>query len=211
MLLSALAACFLAGVPAMGEDKLYKWVDEDGNVTYQDQPPPDGSGQLETLSDDVGGSEPSAAMPDVDVVLYSIEACDACDLVRKVLEDRGVPFEEKDAEDNVEVQNEIREISGTLSVPVLLIGDDVQTGYNRRRIVTGLEEAGFTGQTAGDGQPAQSRQATGEESQQREQAADDNEGLLLEEDIFSDSAPGDGGDTVEFEEIPEDERIQISQ
>lgn len=234
-LVAALAACFLAGASiAMGEDKLYKWVDEDGNVTYQDQPPPDDSGQLETLSEDLGGSDSAAVPPDVSVVLYSIEVCDACDLVRKVLEDHGVPFEEKNADDNAEIQAEIREVAGTLSVPVLVIGGEVLTGYNKQMILSELEQAGFTGQTAEDGQPGQSRQVTREELEQmtpeeRQQAAeeaalrgedndlfDEDEGFLLEEDIFSDDESGGGsgrgGDDIsDLEEIPEDERIKINQ
>lgn len=218
MLLSALAACLLAGGPAVADDKLYKWVDEDGNVTYQDQPPPDGSGQQETFVEDLGSSEPAAAQPDVNVVLYSIETCDACDLVRKILEDQRVAFQEKNAEDDVDVQAEIREVAGTLSVPVLVIGDEVLTGYNKRMVLNELEDAGLTQQAAGD---RESGQATREErerlsSEERQQAAEDSDGFAedggfpLDEDIFSDS--GSGSDDIrDLEEIPEDERIRINQ
>lgn len=221
-LVSALAACFVAGgSTAVADDKLYKWVDEDGNVTYQDQPPPDGSGQHETFVEDLGGSEPAAAAPDVNVVLYSIETCDACDLVRKILEDQRVAFQEKNAEDDVEVQDEIREVAGTLSVPVLVIGDEVLTGYNKRMVLNELEDAGLTGQASDDRESGGAGQATREEREQispeeRQQAAEDNDGFgeeggfLLDEDIFSDS--GSSGDDIrDLEEIPEDERIRISQ
>jgi len=229
VLFSVVAVVVLAGQPVVGDDKLYKWVDEEGNVTYQDQPPPGQDGQVETLVDNLGGSDAETAVPDVDVVLYSIEVCDSCDLVRKVLNDEAVPFEEKMADDDAEIQSEIREVAGTLSVPVLVIGERVLIGYNKQMILRDLQEAGFTGPGAAAGQSGEPGQAAAREPASADEAgeaapsgaADDDlfgeeEGFILDEDIFADdgsagNGSGDGDDITELEEIPEDERIRVGE
>lgn len=202
-------------------DKLYKWVDEDGNVTYQDQPPPDESGQVQTFGEPAGESEDAAAagttLPDVDITLYSIEVCNACDLVRELLDERGLPFTEKDAEHSVAVQDELREVSGVLSVPVLAIGDEVLSGFNRELILRVLRDAGFPTTPAAQaeaqsgGQSPEPGQLTPEELEQaaRDAVQDDD---LQEEDIFSDLEGGPSGDDIsQWEEIPEDEQIRVGE
>jgi len=215
-LCALLAASVLgAGPAAGGENKLYKWIDEDGNVIYQDQPPPEGAGQVQTFASPADDPAPGGPTPAVDVVLYAIEDCDACDLVRKVLDDRGVPFEEKDAENNVEVQSEIREVAGTLSVPVLVIGDGVLTGYNKQVLGDELDEAGFTASgTAGAARRDRPGQAAGGDRPDQPSGDDPSEVDPSEEDdFFSDfeNDSGDGDNLTELEPIPEDERIRVTQ
>lgn len=230
LLCAAMAAMLLTAGAATGQesdengDKLYKWVDENGNVTYQDRPPPDQSGQVQTLEQP---PEPQAeaggrpGLPDVDLTLYSIEACDACDLVRDLLNERGLPFTEKDAEANVEVQNELKEVAGVLSVPALVIGDQVLTGYNKGLIQNELDEAGFPadGQAtaAGEAQSAPGQGSAPLTEEETEQAAgqaapSEDDAAFSEEDIFSDSGSQAADDDVtQWEEIPEDERLDVGQ
>lgn len=227
-LLYAVAMAWLLAVnPAAGDEKLYKWVDENGNVSYQDRPPPGDSVQVETFSDETAAAAPESAPPDVDVVLYSIKVCDVCDLVRNLLEERGVPFEEKTADGDPEVQAELKEVSGVLSVPVLVIGEGVLKGYNRELILNELEEAGFSIAVKAPEEREQTLPLTSEDlesmtPEEVEQAARDaasrgedndlfeeDEGFAtLNEDIFNDNSGGDN-DITELEEIPEDERIRI--
>ena len=228
-LYAAAMTLLLASSPAGGEDKLYKWVDEDGNITYQDRPPPGDPGQVETFIDGTGVAETESALPDVDVVLYAIEVCDVCDLVRNLLDERGVPFEEKSADNNPEVQAELKEVSGLLSVPVLVIGEEVLKGYNKDLMLKVLEHAGFSiaVRPPAEREPAPSltREDLGAMTPEEiEQAARDavargedndlfeeDEGFAtLNEDIFNDEDFGPAPDDItELEEIPEDERIQI--
>lgn len=225
----------LAAGPVAGEDELYKWVDEDGNVTYQDRPPPDESGQVQTFEQSSSQSPEGAAFPDVAVTLYSIEECDACDLVRKLLNERGLPFTEKDADNDAEIQAELKEAAGTLSVPVLVIGDEALTGYNKALILNELEEAGFPttpgaavqartqpeGGSSGSGQLSR-EDLEGMTPEEIEQAArdaalrgedndlfDEDEGFLPNEDIFNDDNEPAADDVTQWEEIPEDERIRV--
>lgn len=234
-----MTAMMLAAGTAAAQDKLYKWVDENGNVTYQDRPPPDEAGQVQAQTLPQAGSEPAgnAAFPDVQLTLYSIEACDACDLVRNLLDERGLPYTEKDAEDDAEVQAELKEVAGVMSVPVLVIGDDPLTGYNRELILNELEEAGFPTEpgapvAAGSGteggsadSPLTRADLEGMTPEEIEQAArdaalrgenndlfDEDEGFLPNEDIFSDTDPGPAPDDItQWEEIPEDERIRVGE
>jgi glutaredoxin len=233
-LCAAAAVLLLANYPAAGADKLYKWVDENGNVTYQDRPPPGDPSQVETFVDEIDSTGAENAPPPVDVVLYSIEVCDICDLVRTLLSERGVPFEEKNVEGSLEVQAELRQVSGLLTVPVLVIDEQVLKGYNRDLILNELEEAGFSiavrPPAESDEGPSLTREDLEEMTPQEiEQAARDavsrgedndlfeeDEGFatlnedIFDQNIFDDDGTGSNSDDItELEEIPEDERIRI--
>lgn len=129
---------------------LYKWVDEDGNVTYQDTPPP---GDVEFESSNVDGPPPP--LPDEagqqiedaalasPVSLYTVPQCASCDLVRLYLERNSIPFAEKDVRSNLDTQNELESIAGDLRVPTLVIGDQVLDGYSQNAIKAALTGAGF--------------------------------------------------------------------
>lgn len=223
MLLYAAAVSMLATGPAVGQDELYKWVDDEGNVTYQDRPPPDNSGQVQTIGE-TAEETAAAELPDVDVVLYAIEVCESCDLVRNLLTERGVPFSERDAEADAEIQEELKEIAGVLSVPVLVIGgDEVLTGYNRDLIENELEEAGFVRGAAAE--PESTPEMTpGELEQAARDAASDLEGGAANEQgavpgdeddfaAFDEELPFEdpGDDVTQWEEIPEDERISVGE
>lgn len=230
-LLCAAMTALLAAGPAAGDDKMYKWVDEDGNVTYQDRPPPEESGEVQAFGESPDTDQP-AGLPDVALTLYSQEQCDACDRVRALLTERGLPFTEKNPEGDAEVQAELEELAGVVSVPVLVIGDRVLTGYNRDLILDELDEAGFPMGPAGA--PAQARpearspgagdQLTREEleamtpaeiTQAARDAAlrgehnelfDEDEGFLPNEDVFQDSPRGEAGDAInQWEDSPQDE------
>ncbi len=132
--------------------KLYKWEDPDGNVTYQDQPPP---GEATVIQDDTldatspasGAAANSAQQSAAEanpVTLYSVPICNTCDLVRMVLELNKVPFQEKNADRSQEVQQELEAKAGQLTVPILVIGEKVLTGFNRPEIMQELQIAGYT-------------------------------------------------------------------
>lgn len=200
----------LAAVSAQGQN-LYKWVDEDGNITYQDSPPPGASDEAKPYAEDaeVAAERSDAAGPDVSVTLYTVPICDACDLVRNLLEKNGIPFEEKDAGSSVSVQNELMELAGQLSVPMLAIGDGLVSGYSSNAINTALSSAGFIlGGTApvddDDVEPPSGAALSEDEvTQQAEDAAAELTADL--EELAND--PGLIEDVVE--EIPEEEQIKV--
>jgi glutaredoxin len=81
------------------------------------------------------------------VTLYTVTDCDACDLVRMQLQNRDVPYTEKDSATDVEVQTELKAKAGTLSVPTVTIGNQVLSGYNKMALDNALDEVGYLSPT----------------------------------------------------------------
>ena len=122
-------------------------VDASGNVSMRDKCPPGMTKKGEKVLRGLGGKkltpveEVAAAKP---LVLYTVPSCDACDLVRNLLSNEGYPFTEKDVQDNAEIQQELEEVAGGLTVPALLVGDQRPlTGYSRSAILAALSQAGY--------------------------------------------------------------------
>jgi len=230
--LLAFLAVALSAQTAAADDELYKWVDEEGNVTYQDRPPPGKTDDAEMLERSEENARSSGAS-DVDVVLYSSGNCPECDAVRQLLLSRGVPFEEKLVDGNPALEAKLRERAGVLSLPTLAVGDNVLLGHNEDLILAALEEAGFPGMLLD--RPAGGTAATPRSDKQKltreqleqmtpeeiEQAARDaalrgedndlfeeDEGFLtLNEDIFPDAGPsGAPGEEINDLEGSEGER-----
>ena len=176
--------------------KMYKWVDEYGNVSYQDSPPPEGSEFSEKNVDGVAtgvvptdGADPTAqlaaAAANAPIVLYSIAECDGCELFRNFFNRFGIPFNEKDVEDNIATQTELKAKAGRLEVPTVLVGDKVMRGFNRGLLENVLENAGFPALQSAAVDPSvaggegEAEQGDGEleaaESEVEEQPADDTE------------------------------------
>ena len=195
---------------------MYKWVDEAGNVTYQDQPPPGQEESTAVFAEDAevsaeiaAGKAQRAEKSSVPVILYSVPVCDACDLVRNLLERNGVPFTEKDAGNDISVQKELMDLAGQLSVPLLSVGEDVVDGYSSTAIESRLAAAGYTvGGDSVPGEGGQHEDSTLSEGQIAEQAAQAAAALTADLDkLTDDSGVFDDPDTIE--EIPEDERIKV--
>ena len=210
-----LAGIFLA-VATAGAQDMYKWVDEQGNVTYQDQPPP---GQEDSAAPFAEDSEFAAELAaektrrsitsSVPVTLYSVPVCDACDMVRLLLERNGVPYTEMDAGEDAAVQKEIKALTGQLSVPVLTVGDTVVSGYSSTGIEAQLVDAGYIldGEAA-PGQEGQSAESSLSEEEVAEQATAAAAKLTADlDELTSETSLLDDQNTAD--EIPEDEQIKV--
>lgn len=77
------------------------------------------------------------------IVLYTVPDCDACDLVRQSFRGRDIPFTEIDVQDDAASQEEFRARTGSLTVPGIVIGERVLSGYSRDAIDTALLDAGY--------------------------------------------------------------------
>ena len=121
-------------------------VDAEGNVSFRDKCPP---GTTKAGDKVLLGVSPSKAKStseiavDNPVSLYSVPNCDACDLVRNALSTRRVPFHEKNVQDDAASQNELKSKTGNLTVPSVLVGATVLTGYNRSALDSALNQAGY--------------------------------------------------------------------
>jgi glutaredoxin len=133
-------------VPAEAAVTVIECVDASGNSSFTDKCPPGTTKKSEKKMLGVGKKdEPSldeiaAANP---ITLYSVPDCDACDLVRNLLSTRNLPFTEKDVQDNAEMQEELKAVTGGLTVPATKIGANISTGYSRSAIDNLLQQAGY--------------------------------------------------------------------
>lgn len=143
----AVAAAVLFSTSAFAT-KLYRIVDEDGNVSYQDREPESGTAKVEQREVRDGGSTlhdaPGSAAAAGPVTLYVVPECVTCDYVRGLLEQREVPFKTVDVGTDAAAQESLKKRAGDLSVPVLLIGNRVVKGYVEPILRAELDKAGFT-------------------------------------------------------------------
>lgn len=161
----AVVVAALAVSPAFA-GKLYKWVDEAGNISYQDRPPPEGQGRVEerevrvpgtAASGDPATDEAAAKSP---VTLYVVPGCKSCDAARQHLKQRGTPFTEIDVSpDKVEAQQEMQKKVGDLAVPTITVGGKVMKGYLESLLDGELDTAGYPKPQPAEGQGAGSATA----------------------------------------------------
>ena len=137
------------GLSAAQADTLYKWVDSQGRVSYHDQPPPEGAGYK--VEEKVLGTSHKPKEDDTlakiaekyPVALYVAPGCASCDLARAYLQKRKVPFTEQNVENNVALQQTLKEKTGSVSGPALPIGDKVMKGYLESLLEGELDDAGY--------------------------------------------------------------------
>ena len=148
LILIVATAAAVTGATTASATKLYKWVDRQGNVSYQDSPPPSNYGKVEERTFKGGSSaadDPAlaAAVAKSPVVLYATAKCAPCDMVRNYLNTRKVPFTEKNAAGDVAVQEELRKAAGSLTVPTVAVGSKVITEYSQAWLDSELDQAGY--------------------------------------------------------------------
>ncbi|MDV5106993.1 glutaredoxin domain-containing protein [Clostridium perfringens] len=74
------------------------------------------------------------------VKVYSVEWCGPCNKLKKYLEKLGVQYETITVEDGKEDRNEVLEVSGQRSVPVVVIGEEVIVGFDKQKIDAAIEK-----------------------------------------------------------------------
>ena len=201
---------------AEGSECVTKWIDEEGNVVYQDTPPPSSVNFEEQVYEEAGGFEAevadaiTAAADANPISFYSISNCEACDLVRLYLENLSLPFSEKDIADNTTVQQELKALTGQLRVPTLAIGSEIIDGYSKQGIRRLLLDAGYPleeiegGALPGSSPVAQSgEQQSGQPDSTEQAAADSGEAEIVDPEDFnydlSEEGSEEGGAVVEIE------------
>lgn len=144
--IAVVSALFNAEVLAQ---RTYRWVDEDGKVTYQDALPPDGALLVEEQNTQnygpipTGDTHVAVTAAKYPVTLYSISSCERCDAARNYLEGRGVPFTEKNVQNNFSLQQEMKKEVGALTVPTLVVGKKIMQGYIESLLAGELDQAGY--------------------------------------------------------------------
>jgi len=144
----ALVLALAAGAVA-AQQQLYRWTDEKGRLHVADTPPPPGAKDVHrwrvtASSAAEGGSEPYAlrqARKESPVTLYTAPDCDPCNDARKLLNARGIPFKEVSVTEK-EV-NDLVKLSGSASVPVIVVGSATQKGFEELTYHRILDAAGY--------------------------------------------------------------------
>lgn len=140
-ILPVLAASLFLLACASSSAQVYKWTDAKGTVHYTDTPPPAGhlkkAGELKAPSvadSGQGGQalpyELARAVKASPVTLYTTTqtACAGCDQGRLLLRARGIPYSEKTV-DTGEDREQLRQLTGKLELPVLVVGSRKIAGF----------------------------------------------------------------------------------
>jgi glutaredoxin len=128
----------------LAAQKLYKWVDDEGNVSYHDKP----AAAKNTDSHEFQPTIKSSASSSSDrenlrpVIVYTSRDCEPCVQVLEYFESIGVSAQERSISDR-EVQQRIFEIAGSLSVPSVFIGDTLLTTIDRDSLRSSVLDAGY--------------------------------------------------------------------
>jgi len=143
------AGSLLLPALALGQQQMYRYTDKDGRIVYTDQSPPAGARNVQQKKlngNYVESTEPFAlqyAQQRNPVTLYSGNCGPLCDSARALLNRRGVPYKEVDPTPPAE-QQKLKQLSGDLKVPVLLIGaENVLKGFEEDRWQSALDSAGY--------------------------------------------------------------------
>jgi glutaredoxin len=146
-----LAMALMLPALAAAQANVYRWVDKDGKVHYSDTPPPEPQKNLTQKR--VGGafaesSELSyatqVAMQKSPVVLYAGADCkDPCARGRELLAKRGVPYTEKDVQNNADDAEALKKLVGELEVPFLTVGTGRARGFDEAAWHAALDAGGY--------------------------------------------------------------------
>lgn len=134
---------------ATAHAQLYKWVGPDGKVSYSDVPPPKTAAKVETKALAGGASafgdlpfDVAAAARSHPVTLYTTRNCPACDDGRKLLSERGIPFQEKTVSSNEDIAH-FKQAGGDGNLPMLTVGRNKETGFEAGAWNGALSAAGY--------------------------------------------------------------------
>lgn len=131
----------------VGAAQLYRWVDDKGNVEWRDTPPPAHAKNVEQRN--VGGNTIQTstmsyslqqAVKNHPVTLWTFDCGPPCSDARGLLARRGIPYTEKNAQTN---NDALKKLTGSLEVPVLVVGAKQLKGYLESEWDTTLDAAGY--------------------------------------------------------------------
>lgn len=146
VVLSLLLAAFACQVttPAWA---LYKVVGPDGRITYTDRAPSDKPAQAIKAN---GAAASTEGLPyelqrvagRYPVSLFTGPKCNACDVARQMLKERGVPFVEKTIVTSDDARAYLKQ-EGTDQLPSARIGQKQLVGYSQAEWVSYIDAAGY--------------------------------------------------------------------
>jgi glutaredoxin len=144
------AAAILSTLCADAFGQAYRWVDQDGRVHYTQTPPPPGAKGVQRKSFRHGPMgtvdlpyATQVAAKNFPVTLYTLPDCGSpCDQARALLVKRAVPFRETSVATQKDA-DEVKRLSGKNDLPLLVVGTQVQTGFQEGLLNGLLDSAGY--------------------------------------------------------------------
>ncbi|MGI6114468.1 MAG: glutaredoxin family protein [Mahellales bacterium] len=67
------------------------------------------------------------------ITVYSSDTCGYCHMVKQYLNDRNVPFTEKNVSTDINARRELIS-KGYMGVPVILVGDETIVGFDKAKL-----------------------------------------------------------------------------
>lgn len=125
-LIAIAIVCLFLSTDAVAAGKLYKWVDAQGNVSYQDSRPPQNAKVLEETTLSTQASDVAKPTP---IVVYTTVNCSPCDSVVAWLTELAIPFEEHSLL-NDDIQNQLLSSGQSLIAPTMQVGERFITDAN---------------------------------------------------------------------------------
>ncbi len=147
--LIAASVCLALASAPLAAAQLYQWKDAQGRTVYSDQPPPPGAGQAQQKNFkgnfiEIGESYSArTAREKFPVTLFSTACGAPCDQAKQLLGERGVPYSSKDPQVSPEANAELKKLTGRLSVPVLVVGQEKIDGFETGQWHALLDKAGY--------------------------------------------------------------------
>lgn len=127
---------------SFGHAEIYKWVDENGKIHYDDRPPETSKAKrldisIETYSSvELQPYDASTVSDDKQesaeqkkVVMYSTEWCGVCKKAKAYFNKNGIPFREYDVEKSQRGKREYKKLKAK-GVPVILVGKRRMNGFS---------------------------------------------------------------------------------
>lgn len=146
------AALLVAAQGAQAQGTAYRWVDDQGQVHYSDQPPPSSVRQTERRDFTPGQVDASlpyevrVAAENFPVTLYVSEDCgNPCALARALLDRRGVPYTERDLRTPEDVAAYRTALGEPVEVPAMRMGRYPFKGYQESGWNRLLDDGGYPG------------------------------------------------------------------
>jgi len=123
---------------------LYKWVDADGNISYQDQPPPENAKILDEIDVKKSAVKSSGSAVRTDPIkIYTVADCPPCAKSVSHLIALGVPHVELPLEEDRAAQSLILEKTASLVAPTIMIGENMLQSPTNEALSTAIEKAGY--------------------------------------------------------------------
>lgn len=123
---------FLFAASFSASAEIYRWVDQDGVVHFDDKKP-DGNDvetmRLQPVQTFVSNQPANSAEK---VVLLSAEWCGTCKVAKRYLENNDIPFTEYDIDKSSIGAREYQKVGANV-VPVLLFNEEKMLGFSEQR------------------------------------------------------------------------------